>query len=83
MKAFLAGLWQEGNWTTGQLTGRVDVITPAKGPMQVNTDLQLDEVGLETPSGWLAAAGLKARLKLDYREAGQRQDVDMNLVFVQ
>ncbi len=81
MKAFLAGLWEEGNWTTGQLTGRVDVITPAKGAMQVNTDLQLDEVGLETPSGWLAAAGLKARLKLDYREAGQRQDVDMNLVF--
>lgn len=72
LKAYLAGLWQEGKWTSGNIGGRIDVYTPAKAPFRVSTDLQLNDVGLETPDGWLAAAAMKGRLRLDYREAGKQ-----------
>ncbi|MEO8000555.1 MAG: hypothetical protein ABI644_01665 [Arenimonas sp.] len=74
-KAYLAGLWQEGKWTAGNVGGRIDVLTPAKAPFQVTTDLQLADVGLETPDGWLAAAALKGRLRLDYRQAGRQTTI--------
>ncbi|HPO24890.1 MAG TPA: hypothetical protein PK135_09535, partial [Arenimonas sp.] len=72
LKAYLAGLWQEGKWTSGSIGGRIDVFTPEKAPFQVSTDLQLNDVGLETPDGWLAAAAMKGRLRLDYREIGKQ-----------
>jgi len=81
MKAFLAGLWQEGNWTQGEITGRVDLITPSRDRMQADADLKLAGIGLETPSGWLAAAGLQARLQLDYREQAGRQSLGVDLDF--
>lgn len=70
LKAFLAGLWAEGQWTQGQLAGDIEIALPADESLQVRTDLALSGVGLETPDGWLAAAGLDARLELDYRQAG-------------
>ncbi|MFY2764529.1 hypothetical protein [Arenimonas sp. MALMAid1274] len=79
LKAYLAGLWAEGQWTQGQLSGRIDVIAPQSGPFEVRTDLQLDDIGLETPDGWLAAAGLSTRLRLDYREQGTRTRVQARL----
>ncbi|MEO6172403.1 MAG: hypothetical protein ABIP02_04740 [Arenimonas sp.] len=75
LKAYLAGIWQEGKWTSGNIGGRIDVITPAKAPFEVITDLQLADVGLETPDGWLAAAGMKGRLRLNYREAGKQTTI--------
>ena len=76
LKAFLAGLWVEGRWTSGQLGGSIDVLTPKAGPFEVRTDLNLGNVGLETPDGLLAAAALKGRLQLKYREQGAAQSVD-------
>jgi hypothetical protein len=70
MQAFLAALWAEGQWTQGQLSGQIDVTAPEQGPFQVVTDLRLSGLGLETPDGWLAAAGLGGRLQLDYVERG-------------
>ena len=75
LKAYLAGLWQEGKWTTGNINGRIDVLTPAKAPFEVITDLQLADVGLETPDGWLAAAAMQGRLRLDYRETGKQTSI--------
>ncbi len=75
LKAYLAGLWQDGKWTSGNIGGRIDVLTPAKAPFQVITDLQLADVGLETPDGWLAAAAMKGRLRLEYREAGKKTTI--------
>ena len=75
LKAYLAGLWQEGKWTTGNISGRIDVLTPAKAPFEVITDLQLADVGLETPDGWLAAAAMQGRLRLDYRETGKQTSI--------
>jgi len=75
LKAYLAGLWQEGKWTSGSLTGRIDVFTPKKAPFQVQTDLQLANVGLETPDGWLAAAAMQGRLRLNYRELGKQTTI--------
>lgn len=70
LQAFLAALWAEGQWTQGQISGQIDVTAPADGPFQVVTDLRLSGLGLETPDGWLAAAGLRGRLRLDYVERG-------------
>lgn len=75
LKAYLAGLWQEGKWTSGNIGGRIDVITPEKAPFEVITDLQLNDIGLETPDGWLAGAGLKGRLRLDYRDTGKKTTI--------
>jgi hypothetical protein len=76
LKAFLNGIWSEGSWTAGKLGGTIDVLTPEKAPFQVQTDLQLAGIGLETPDGLLAAAALDGRLQLNYREQGKTQSVD-------
>ncbi|WP_034219750.1 hypothetical protein [Arenimonas donghaensis] len=70
LKAFLATIWEDGQWSGGRLDGRVSVGTG--GAVSVQTDLRLREVGLETPDGWLAAAGMQGRLELDYDGAGPR-----------
>lgn len=70
LQAFFSGLWAEGQWTQGELDGRLDITAPAGGPFQVAADLDFDGIGLETPDGWLAAAGLAGSLGLDYREQG-------------
>ena len=79
LKAYLAGLWEEGQWTAGALAGQIDVIAPAAGPFEVQAQLKLRDVGLETPDGWLAAAGLSAGLELDYRERGADTRVQAEL----
>lgn len=64
LRAFLATLWEDGSWTGGRLDGRVSV--HAGDELDVETDLALSDVGLETPDGWLAAAGMQGRLQVDY-----------------
>ena len=76
LAAFLRGMWAQGKWTGGLMTGSVEVISPEKSPFQIRTDLQLSNVGLETPDGLLAAAGMKGRLQLDYRELAGKRSVD-------
>jgi hypothetical protein len=75
MKAYLNELWKEGKWTTGTLSGAIDIYSPKKAPLSVNTDLQLRDVGLETPDGWLAAAGMHGRLRLNYAQRGATTSV--------
>lgn len=67
LEAFLASLWEAGQWTGGTLDGRVTVDT-ASGP-RIAADLALAGVGLETADGQLAAAGMQGRLKVRH-EAG-------------
>jgi hypothetical protein len=79
LEAFLASVWKEGQWTQGKLGGTVDIVTPDDAPFEVRTDLQLSKVGLETPTGWLAAADVDGRLRLDYSQHGDRRIVDTRL----
>jgi len=79
LEAYLAGLWEAGQWTEGRLGGRLDVIAPSDGPLQVITDLALSDIGLETPDGAIAAAGVNARLELQYRQPGANQRVQAKL----
>jgi len=79
LKAYLATLWAEGSWTEGTLGGQIDIEAPPKAPIAVHTDLNLDAVNLETPSGLLAGAGLKGRLQLDFSQPAGKQRVDTQL----
>lgn len=79
LEHFLTGLWPAGQWTAGEVGGRIDIAVPADAPFVVAADLALADIGLETPDGWLAAAGLQAKLALDYREQAGRQRVDVDL----
>ena len=76
LKDFLNGLWAEGRWTSGQIDGKIDVRAPKAGPFDVDADFNLGNIGLETPDGLLAAAALKGRMQLKYREKGAAQSVD-------
>lgn len=62
LEAFLASLWQAGQWTGGTMDGRVTVDTAASP--RIAADLALRGVGLETADGQLAAAGLRGRLEV-------------------
>ncbi len=64
LRAFLSTLWEDGQWTGGRLAGSVTVVTG--DALSVDADLALADVGLETPDGWLAAAGMQGRLQVDY-----------------
>ena len=64
LRAFLATLWEDGQWTGGRLDGAVSLRTG--DVLAVDADLRLAGVGLETPDGWLAAAGMQGRLQVDY-----------------
>ncbi|WP_154659436.1 hypothetical protein [Arenimonas composti] len=69
LQGFLEGLWADGHWGSGTVAGRIDVHAPAQG-LRVDTDLRLAGVGIETPDGWLAAAGVDAGLEVVYRDDG-------------
>lgn len=77
--AFLGGLWSQGRWSGGQLTGTIGVDAPDKGDFRVGADLQVEALGLETPDGLLAAAGLRGRLQVDYLERGASDRVDARM----
>jgi hypothetical protein len=79
LKAYLASLWKEAQWTQGKLGGTIDIATPDDAPFEVRTDLQLQKLSLETPTGWLAGADLDGRLRLDYSQQGNRRVVDTRL----
>lgn len=76
LEDFLGGLWAEGRWTSGRIDGKLDLLAPKAGPFTVKADLNLGDIGLETPDGLLAAAALEGRMRLTYREQGKAQAVD-------
>ncbi len=76
LKAFLAGLWEQGRWTAGTLNGRVHIASPSSGPFLITSDLKLAGVGLETPDGLLATDRLAGALRLAYRQSGATRHVD-------
>lgn len=77
LRAYLASLWDAGQWGGGRLEGRVELQLPADAPMRVDADLALADVGVDTPDGWLAAAGMQGRLQMAYTEAGGQPAVDL------
>ncbi len=79
LKAYLASIWAEGSWTQGTLGGQIDIVAPDKAPFEVHTDLNLDGVNLETPSGLIAGAGLNGRVQLDYSQQSARRSIDTQL----
>lgn len=65
---FLARLWQGGQLTQGSAGGEVDIGLAAAEPLAVEARLQLRALGLDSPDGSLAAAGLDGTLRLSYRD---------------
>lgn len=68
MQGFLSGLWADGRWSSGRVDGRLDI-----GMGEASTvaaELRLDDIGLDTPGGMLAAAGVGGDLALDLHRQG-------------
>lgn len=79
LKAYLASLWSEGRWTQGRLDGTIDIRAPSSGPFVVQADLKLQDLGLETPDGWLAAASVAGGLRIGYRQQGARRSIETRI----
>lgn len=77
LQAYLAGFWAEGQWREGRVSGRVDI--GLGEATDVACTLDLDGIGLETPDGWLAAAGLSGRLSLTVASEGSQTRVRAGL----
>ena len=70
VQALSSQAWSDGRLTAGTLGGTVAVHTPAQRPMQVEGDLALSGVALETPDGAIAGEQLGGRFRIDYRKPG-------------
>jgi hypothetical protein len=76
-QALLSRAWADGRWKTGRLDGSLVISAPANQPLRVSGPLTLTAAALETPDGSIAAEGLGAALRLDYRNAANEQRVDL------
>ena len=68
LQSYLASFWAQGQWREGQVSGRVRI--GLSEATDVAADLALEGIGLETPDGSLAAAGLSGQLSLTVASAG-------------
>lgn len=77
LQSFLATLWAEGRPQAGQVHANLALRTPADAPLQLTGDLHLNGIGLDTPDGWLATAGVVADARIDYRGDARRQQLSL------
>src|SRR5690606_21147963 len=68
VQALSSQAWADGRLTAGALDGRIAVRTPAQRPLQVEGDLALSGLALETPDGAIAGEQLGGRFHVDYRK---------------
>ncbi len=68
-QALLSLAWPDAMLKAGQMTGSLDVHTPASRPLRVEGSLQVSGLGLDTADGSIAAEGVGAQLHLDYRKS--------------
>lgn len=69
LQAFLSRQWPEGQWTAGEAGGRLDLDLSQPERLAARGRLALTGLGLETPTGWLAAAGVDASLNFAFESA--------------
>lgn len=67
-QALATQAWADGRFKRGTLDGRLQVRTPARGPVRVDGTLTVRDAALETPDGSIAADKLGGRLRIDYRK---------------
>lgn len=65
---FLATLWATAQPGQGRVDGTLDITLPGSQPLRTRARLRLTEVGLDTPDGTLAAAGVTGAVDIDYRD---------------
>ena len=62
---FLATVWATAQPSQGRFGGEIEIRFPASGPLRTLARLDLDGLGLDTPDGSLAAAGVSGRIDID------------------
>lgn len=68
-QALLAQAWPEAKLKAGQMSGSLDIHTPASRPLRVEGSLVVGGLALDTPDGSIAAEGVGAQIDLDYRKS--------------
>ena len=76
---FLATLWATAQPQQGRIDGEIGVEFPEQGDLRTRARLRATDIGLDTPDGRLAAAGLSGALDLDYRARGALGHIDLAL----
>lgn len=66
-QALLAQAWPAGRLKAGTLDGRLQLATPARGPLRVEGPLHLRGAGFENADASIVGEGLRADLQVDYR----------------
>ena len=64
VEALVRAGWSDARLTAGSLDGAVRIETPASRPLQVDADLSIDGLALETADGSVAAGDLDADLAI-------------------
>lgn len=77
-QALVAQGWADARLKGGRLDGRLDLRVPERGPLQVSGPLRLGGLSLDTPDGSIAAEGLSAALRIDYRQFPQQRLVTLD-----
>ncbi len=67
-QALVAQAWTDARLKGGRLDGRLDLRVPEHGPLQVSGPLRLDGLSLDTADGRIAAEGVSAAMRIDYRQ---------------
>lgn len=71
-QALVSQGWADARLKAGQLNGRLELRVPGNGPLQVSGPLRLGGLSLDTPDGSIAAEGVSAAMRLDYRQFPQQ-----------
>ncbi|MBD9378363.1 hypothetical protein [Pseudoxanthomonas sp. PXM04] len=77
-QALVAQGWADARLKGGRLDGRLDLRVPERGPLQVSGPLRLGGLSLDTPDGSIAAEGLSAALRIDYRQFPRQRLVTLD-----
>lgn len=71
-QALLAQAWPRARFTSGSVDARLAIESPRGRPLRISGPLQVRAMGLETADAAIAAEGMGADLRIDYRTSAAR-----------
>lgn len=80
LRAYAATLWASARIQKGRIDGALLLTAPARGPLRMQGPLIVTGFALDTPDGTIAADGVNAQVRLDYRQLGAQRSIGSTFV---